>query len=120
MKLQAVKQYVREIDKTHATGKTTEHSFRPALRKLVESFGEGIAATNAPKRVACGAPGRAKRGLPGSPDPIRRMSLSGFSNGSPASWNCLTTAKTARRTRDPRGNCGKRGKWQKKDTPVKH
>jgi len=52
----AIKQYLREVRKTHAAGNATEHSYRHALKALVESFGKGIVATNEPKRVKCGAP----------------------------------------------------------------
>lgn len=39
-----------------ALGRTTEHSHRPALKSLLESFGNGIVATNEPGREKCGAP----------------------------------------------------------------
>ncbi len=51
-----IKSYLRDIDKTHATGNATEHSYRPALKALVDSLGGNIDATNEPRRVACGAP----------------------------------------------------------------
>jgi len=54
--LPAVKKYLREIQKAHAAGKATEHTYRPAFKSLVESFGEKVDATNEPKRVECGAP----------------------------------------------------------------
>ena len=49
-------QYLRELSALHKAGNATEHSFRPAFQALVESYGKGIAATNEPKRIACGAP----------------------------------------------------------------
>jgi len=52
----AIQQYLREVDKTYAAGNATEHSYRPAFKALVESFGKRITATNEPKRVRCGAP----------------------------------------------------------------
>jgi len=52
----AVQGYLRDVGRTHAAGKATEHSYRPALKALVESLGSGIRATNEPRRVACGAP----------------------------------------------------------------
>ncbi|MBE7560589.1 hypothetical protein HS125_17275 [bacterium] len=52
----AVRQYLRDVERTLAAGNATEHSYRPAFKALVESFGTGIEATNEPKRVACGAP----------------------------------------------------------------
>lgn len=51
-----IKAYLRELHKAHAAGNATEHTYRPALKTLVESFGKHIAATNEPKRVRCGAP----------------------------------------------------------------
>ena len=52
----AIQQYLREVDKTYGAGNATEHSYRPAFKALVESFGKRITATNEPKRVRCGAP----------------------------------------------------------------
>ena len=48
--------YFREIERAYAAGNATEHTYRPALKTLVESFGKNVRATNEPKRVACGAP----------------------------------------------------------------
>ncbi len=52
----AIRHYLREVDDAHAKGDATEHTYRPAFKALVESFGENILATNEPKRIACGAP----------------------------------------------------------------
>ena len=49
-------QYLREVGKAHASGNATEHTYRPAFKALVESFGKRVLATNEPKRIACGAP----------------------------------------------------------------
>ena len=35
---------------------STEHTFRPALKALLEALAPGTTATNEPKRVKCGAP----------------------------------------------------------------
>jgi len=51
-----VSAYLSEIKKSLANENATEHTHRPALHKLIEAIGEGIAATNEPKRVKCGAP----------------------------------------------------------------
>ena len=51
-----IKQYLGSIEKTHASGNATEHSYRPDLKELVESFEKRVTATNEPKRVKCGAP----------------------------------------------------------------
>lgn len=48
--------YLAALEKEHAKGHATEHTHRPALKKMVEAFREGFTATNEPKRIACGAP----------------------------------------------------------------
>ncbi len=48
--------YLDEIKKNLAHGDATEHTHRPALKKLLESVGQGIIATNEPTRIKCGAP----------------------------------------------------------------
>jgi predicted helicase len=48
--------YLKEIDKILAIGNATEHTYRPALKTLIETIGKGISATNEPKREKCGAP----------------------------------------------------------------
>ena len=48
--------YLREVERAYAAGNATEHTYRPAFKALVESFGKNVRATNEPKRVACGAP----------------------------------------------------------------
>jgi len=47
---------LQEISKNLAHGDATENTHRPALKKLLESLGQGITATNEPKRILCGAP----------------------------------------------------------------
>ena len=37
-------------------GNATEHTHRPALKGLLESFDPQVTATNEPQRIACGAP----------------------------------------------------------------
>jgi len=48
--------YLRDVARSYAEGNATEHTYRPALKALVESFAKHVTATNEPKRVACGAP----------------------------------------------------------------
>ena len=48
--------YVAAVQAEAARGNATEHTFRPALKTLLESLDTGIAATNEPRRIACGAP----------------------------------------------------------------
>jgi hypothetical protein len=52
----SVKQYLEHIEQALQTGRATEHTYRPALKELVESLVTGVTATNEPKRVKCGAP----------------------------------------------------------------
>ena len=48
--------YIAAISAAHATGKATEHSYRPAIKALVEGLVPDVVATNEPKRIECGAP----------------------------------------------------------------
>ncbi len=48
--------YLGEIKKNLADGDSTEHTHRPALKKLIEAAGDGVVATNEPKRILCGSP----------------------------------------------------------------
>ena len=57
MEIDALKAYVRTIQRNIARGDATEHTHRPALKALLEAIGgEAYVVTNEPKRVACGAP----------------------------------------------------------------
>lgn len=51
-----IQTYLKALSAALAKGNATEHTHRPALKTLIESFGKGLTATNEPKRVACGAP----------------------------------------------------------------
>ena len=51
-----LQKFVRSVERDHRTGKATEHTYRPALKALLELLGNRITATNEPKRVECGAP----------------------------------------------------------------
>lgn len=54
---QILRDYYREIEKIYATGKATEHSYRPALQDFIHAIGgSGIRAINDPTHVDCGAP----------------------------------------------------------------
>ena len=48
--------FLSEVKRHYATGKATEHSYRPALKQLLSTIENGVFAINEPKRVACGAP----------------------------------------------------------------
>ena len=58
--------YVQSLHRERSTGKATEHTYRPALKTLLESLESGIVATNEPKRIKCGAPDYfiERRGVP--------------------------------------------------------
>ena len=47
--------YISKLRDSLSRGDATEHTHRPALQSLLETT-NGIAATNEPKRIACGAP----------------------------------------------------------------
>ena len=55
-KTEAVAAYVAEVAKLAKTGVTTEHSFRPALSKLLSALLPGLTPVNEAKRLECGAP----------------------------------------------------------------
>ena len=51
-----IQAYLQDVTQIYQKGNATEHTYRPALKKLLESFGNDILAVNEPKRIACGAP----------------------------------------------------------------
>ncbi len=51
-----LKSYLASIKKELEAGDATEHTHRPALKKLIEELDNGVTAVNEPKRVTCGAP----------------------------------------------------------------
>ena len=55
-KTKAVTAYVAEVAKLAKTGVTTEHSFRPALSKLLSALLPDLTPVNEAKRLECGAP----------------------------------------------------------------
>ena len=48
--------YLRDVEKALVGGNATEHTYRPFLKRVIESLADGITATNEPRREACGAP----------------------------------------------------------------
>jgi len=54
--LNSLQAYLEEVNQIHQAQNATEHTYRPALKKLIESFDKESLATNEPKRIACGAP----------------------------------------------------------------
>lgn len=60
-------EYIQSVNSRFRTGQATEHTFRGDLQNLLESLVPDIAATNEPKRQACGAPDYIltnKKGIP--------------------------------------------------------
>jgi hypothetical protein len=51
-----LKRYLASIENALKAGAATEHTHRPALKILLESFAPEITATNEPKHIDCGAP----------------------------------------------------------------
>ena len=51
-----VKIYLAALERELKIGRATEHTYRPALKELLEGLDPQIKATNEPKRVECGAP----------------------------------------------------------------
>jgi Type ISP C-terminal specificity domain/N-6 DNA Methylase len=50
-----VNAYLADVERELESGVATEHTFRPALKTLIERLGD-VHATNEPRRSACGAP----------------------------------------------------------------
>ena len=50
-----ITQYISECNALYKAGNATEHSYRPALKTLLETMMPQHTATNEPKRIACGA-----------------------------------------------------------------
>ena len=51
-----VADYLSELVRVHQRGDAIEHTYRPALKTLIEAFDPTIIATNEPARQRCGAP----------------------------------------------------------------
>lgn len=54
--IEMAKSYLTSIKREIETGSATEHTYRAALKRLIESLRPDIIAINEPKRVSCGAP----------------------------------------------------------------
>jgi predicted helicase len=59
--IKKINSYIAEIDNNYKTGNATEHTYRPALQRLLENITNewsiaGLSITNEPKRIACGSP----------------------------------------------------------------
>jgi hypothetical protein len=51
-----IQEYLQKVNQLYKSGISTEHSYRPDLRNLLESLLPGIVVTNEPSRIECGAP----------------------------------------------------------------
>lgn len=51
-----ISSYIADVQRNLQAGIAREHTYRPALKTLVEALATGVAAFNDPKRVECGAP----------------------------------------------------------------
>lgn len=49
-------EYTKQIETALKAGNATEHTYRPLLKNLIESFAPNVVAINEPKRINCGAP----------------------------------------------------------------
>lgn len=56
MKTDSLKQYINELNKQYKTGIAREHSYRPALKDLLQSLLPKMVVTNEPAHFECGAP----------------------------------------------------------------
>ena len=48
--------YLKQLNTTHNSGVSTEHSFRADLQQLIEELLPAVHITNEPRRIECGAP----------------------------------------------------------------
>ena len=51
-----IRKYIEELEQHYTTGDATEHTYRPALKGLLESVIPGVLVTNEPRQIDCGAP----------------------------------------------------------------
>ena len=51
-----IKEYIAELNKQLQTGRAREHSYRPALQRLLAALLPQLTVTNEPARIECGAP----------------------------------------------------------------
>ena len=54
--MSAIVTYLRDIQEDYRGGRATEHTYRSALKNLIEEIGDKITATNEPKNIECGRP----------------------------------------------------------------
>lgn len=51
-----LRDYLKQLEADFKSGQATEHTYRPALKRLLEHLFPNITATNEPKRIKAGAP----------------------------------------------------------------
>lgn len=51
-----INEYIKQVKQNYYLGISTEHSYRPTLKFLLDGLVKGINVTNEPKRQKCGAP----------------------------------------------------------------
>jgi hypothetical protein len=52
----SIHEYLLKVNQLYKSGISTEHSYRPDLRNLLESLLPGLVVTNEPSRIECRAP----------------------------------------------------------------
>lgn len=52
----SIPEYLAAVDKLYRSGRATEHSYRGDLQRLLTDLCKGVAVTNEPVRIECGAP----------------------------------------------------------------
>lgn len=53
---QHIQNYLEGISKEYISGRAREHTYRPALKNLLQKIDEKVLAINEPSRESCGAP----------------------------------------------------------------
>ena len=56
MKNESLRQYITELNTQYKTGNAREHSYRPALKDLLDALLPQMVVTNEPAHFECGAP----------------------------------------------------------------
>ena len=56
MRNENLKLYIGELNQQYKTGLAREHSYRPALKELLQSLLPQMVVTNEPAHFECGAP----------------------------------------------------------------
>nr|BBH92256.1 hypothetical protein KTA_04550 [Thermogemmatispora argillosa] len=65
MPVDPLQTYRTTVEQLAHTGTATEHSYRAALARLLETLAPGTTVINEPRRIACGAPDLAETAVMG-------------------------------------------------------